>query len=470
VSASIQEPIGVSIPAFGARDASLHWEIIAQMCMCVIPGLSLVAIGAPVVGARVLAISLALMVVYHLLKGNRYELMALVLASLPAVELLRGLFLYSGVVIFLTMGLLLWTFSDREKVQFVWRDLTWRWLVFLSVVYWWLSVLHLHHYSSNERMLEYVLSCTAVYLLANRRSWLATVFVGVAISSTFQALSLLPYPGRLGVADIDNQHVGNPILMGIPSAMVVLIAMADKGRWLLLEQRPLGRMILVCVAGEWLVLSGSRGSWTVTIVGLVLLILFSKLSRKPVLICLAAVCLITTPVLLSSRGMFIKSVFTKTVDTNRTMKNRTSFRSEQWAIMPKIFAASPIWGWGPGSGREVDLQYTGRSLAWHSLYLQVIGETGLMGMVPLVWILGSLVWRAIKHLRRWGEITPLIGIAAYMAIGISVSAFDGFSGIFLGLAFIAREATPRLRAQEGWLQFDTEESTQPQLASSTPAA
>jgi hypothetical protein len=56
--------------------------------------------------------------------------------------------------------------------------------------------------------------------------------------------------------------------------------------------------------------------------------------------------------------------------------------------------------------------------------------------------------RGVHHLKQWSEITPLIGVVAYMALGLSVSGFDAFSGIFLGLAFMARERYPRLRSLE----------------------
>lgn len=234
--------------------------------------------------------------------------------------------------------------------------------------------MYMSDYTSNVRLLDYLLSSTAVYLLANRRSWLATALVGVAISSSVLAVSLLPYGDRLGAADIDSIHVGNPILMGVPSAMVLLLALADNGRWLLLEEHPFGRMILILLSGEWLVLSGSRGSWAITVICLVLLLLFGRLGRKALIGFVAVISLATALVLLTSRGAKVQTVFEKTVDSDRTLKNRTSFRSVQWAAMPHVFAASPIWGWGPGSGKEVAYRYTGRHLAWHALYLQIMGR------------------------------------------------------------------------------------------------
>ena len=441
----------IELPALTARDARLHWQLFARLGICVGPAIVSLGFGHLMLGARYFALSLFVFLGYLLVKGDKYEYMALSIGALPALAFFREVFFYFSIIVFLGGGLLLWARVAWEEVRFVCGDLTWRWLVFLSLLYWWLSILYTGDYTSNMRLLDYILSATGIYLLANRRSWLATALVGLGISSSLLALGLLPYGDRLGAAEIDSIHVGNPILMGVPSAMVLLLALADNGRWLLLENHPLGRGFLALVSGEWLVLSGSRGSWAITTICLILLLLFSKLGRKALLGCVAIISLATILVLLSNRGAKIQTVFEKTVDSDRSLKNRTSFRSVQWAAMPHVFWASPIWGWGPGSGKNVAFLYTGRHLAWHALYLQVVGETGLLGFIALLWILGSLLRRSIGHLKRWGEITPLVGIVAYMVLGMSVSGFDAFSGIFLGLAFMARERAPRLASREVWV-------------------
>ena len=447
MTATIPYPPGIEVSAFRVRNARLHWQVIVQLAICVVPALGSVGFGHLMLGARYMVGSLFVFLGYHFVKRNSYEYLALAVASLPALGLLRGVFFYYSIIIFLGGGLLLWVAVASEEVRFVWGDLTWRCLVFLSLLYWWTSILYTGDFTSNIRLLDYVLSSTAIYLLASRRSWLATALVGLGLSASVLAVSLLPYGDRLGAADIDSVHVGNPILMGVPSAMVVLLALADNGRWLLLEKYPFGRASLALLSGEWLVLSGSRGSWAITAFCLILLLFFSKIGWKVLLGFVAVLSLATVLVLLSSRGAKIQTIFEKSVDSNRTLKTRTSFRSVQWAAMPHVFAVSPIWGWGPGSGKDVAFLYTGRHLAWHALYLQVIGETGLLGFMALLGILISLVHRAVAHLRRCGEITPLIGIAAYMILGLSVSGFDAFSGIFLGLALIAREQAPRLMSR-----------------------
>jgi O-antigen ligase len=455
----------IDFPVLWARDARLHWQLIAQLCICVVPAMAFLALGHLMLGARYFAISLFVVLGYFLVKGDKYEYLALVIGAVPALSFFREVFFYFSTIVFIGGGLLLWACVAREEVKFVWGDLTWRWLVFLSILYWWLSVLYMNDYTSNARLLDYILSATGIYLLSDRRSWLATALVGLGISSSLLALGLLPYGDRLGAGEIESMHVGNPILMGVPSAMVLLLALADNGRWLLLEDHPYGRGFLALVSGEWLVLSGSRGSWAITLFCLILLLLFSKLSRKALLGCIVVISLATVLVLLSNRGAKIQTVFEKTVDSDRTLKNRTSFRSVQWEAMPAVFWASPIWGWGPGSGKNVDFMYTGRHLAWHALYLQVIGETGLVGFIALMWILGSLLRRGIGHLKRWGEIVPLIGIVAYLVLGMSVSGFDSFSGIFLGLAFMARERSPRLASREALIgSLSSTESVVPPLS------
>jgi O-antigen ligase len=436
------------LPTIRAREAKLHWQPMARLAVCVVPAVVSLGLGNLMLGARYFAISLFLMLGYLLVKGDHHEYMAVAIGALPALSFFRDVFFYFSIAVFLGGGLLLWACKSREEIKFVWDDLTWKFLVSLSLLYWWLSILHTGDYTSNTRLIDYCLSATAIYLLADRRSWLATALVGLGITSSLLAIGLLPYGDRLGAGEIDSMNVGNPILMGVPSAMILLLAVADNGRLLFLETHPLGRVFLALASGEWLVLSGSRGSWAIAVIGLTLLLCFSKLGRKVLLGCIAVIAFATVLLLLSSRGAKIQTVFEKTVDSGRSLKNRTSFRSVQWSAMPQVLSASPIWGWGPGSGKNVAFLYTGRHLAWHALYLQVAGETGLIGLICLLSILSSLFLRGVSHLKQWKEITPLIGIVAYMTLGMSVSGFDAFSGIFLGLAFMARERAPRFAYQE----------------------
>jgi O-antigen ligase len=241
----------------------------------------------------------------------------------------------------------------------------------------------------------------------------------------------------------------------------MLLALSDRGRYFLLEKNNLGRVIVCLAAGQWLVLSASRGSWLVAIAGLILVFAFSATSRKTILLAIGLGSLATFLILSTERGQKTTNVFTRTVDSDRTLNNRTSGRSSQWEAMPMIFSGSPVWGYGPGSGKDVDYIYTHRHLLFHSLYLDVITETGLLGFVPLMCVLGLLIRRAILHVRRFGEVTPLVGIVGFMLIGMSVTAFDCISGIYLGLAFMARERNPRFVVREYLVTAGEEEELAP---------
>jgi O-antigen ligase len=438
-----------NVSALNVRPGKFDWVVIAQVCICTIPAMATIDIAQPTWGARYLAGTLFLMLGYYVVVRDRYRYLSLFLGMTPALVLMRGLFFYNSPIFFLGMGFALWSFVAWKEVRFILSDGTWKTFAFLGFVYWFLSFLLVHSWIANLRVMELVFTTAAMCLVSNRRSYLATAFIGMGVSVSAYAIAMLPYGVRLGEGDLDNgQSIGNPILVGLPAALILILALSDRGRYLLLENSKWGRLFVCLVAGEWLVLSGSRGSWLTTTTCLTLVFAFSRISRKAMLGMIGIGVLATLAVLTTGRGAIITNVFDKTVDSNRSLANRTSGRSAQWEAIPILFPLSPIWGYGPGSAKDVDYVYTHRHLLFHSLYLDVIVETGLMGFIPLMIVLGLLIRRAILHLRRYGEVTPLVGIVAFMLIGMSVTAFDCISGIFIGLAFMAHELNPRYIAHQ----------------------
>jgi O-antigen ligase len=446
------------VSAVRVRESKFNWFLIAQICVCVLPAMATIDLANPLLGARYLVGMLFLFLGYHGLRRDRYQFLGLVIGVAPAIALMRGLFFYDGVTFFLIAGTIVWAVAARNELEFVWSDPIWKALAGTCLLYWFCSFIATESWHSNSRAVELFLAAAAVCLVSNNRAYLATAVVGMAISISAYAIAMLPYGVRLGEGELDNgETIGNPALLGIPAALIVLIALTDRGRLLLMEKNVLGRLIICLSAGEWLILSGSRGSWTITLFCMMLVFAFSKQSRKPILIAICVVCMATLVVLSTDRGDKVSNVFDKTVDTNRSLANRTSGRSNMWAALPSIFAKSPIWGWGAGSGRDVDYVYTGRHLELHSLYLQVIAETGLLGAIPLFLILAALIRRAVLHMRRYGEVMPLIGVIGFMFIGVSVTALDIVSGIYLGLALMAREPRPRFSGFQVWQAPDLED-------------
>jgi O-antigen ligase len=434
----------LSMRQMTTRPVQLDWTVFISLCICVVPAMATLDFGAPMIGARYLAGSLLICLLYQAARRDRYRYMALLIGAGPALSLLRGVFFYNSFFFFTALGIVLWAATSWKDVKALWDDNIWRSMAFLCLLYWAISVALKGTFVANIRAIEFILTAGAISLLATRRSYLATALLGIAASSTAYAIAMLPYGVRLGEGELDNgQTIGNPALMGIPSALIVLLALTDRGRYLLLENKVVARAIVCLVLAQWLILSGSRGSWLITLTCLAIVFTLSPPSRKGILAIIALGCIATLAVLTTERGAQVSNVFDKTMDSNRSLANRTSGRSSMWEALPEIFAESPVWGWGPGSGADVDYLFTHRHLIFHSLYEQIIVECGMLGFLPMMVTLFAALYRAIQHYRRYGEATPLIGIVGFMIIGVSVTAFDFVSGTYLGLALMSRESNTR---------------------------
>lgn len=446
------------------RESPVDWTIFGQLCICVFPAMAAIDFANPLLGAQYLAGSLFINLLYHVVKRDRYRYMALLLGAEPALSLLRGAFFYDSIFYFLLLGTILWAVVAWKEVRFVWQDPIWKSVALLCLIYWLLSVAIRGSIGANLRALEFALGSAAICLLANRRSYLATGLIGILISASAYAIAMLPYGVRLGEGELDNgETIGNPVLMGVPCALLVLLALTDRGRSLMMESRTTARLFVCMIAAQWLILSGSRGSWLITITCLLIVYAYNPQSRRTITMAIGIGVVAAGLVLSTSRGSQITTVFDKTVDGDRSLNNRTSGRSSQWEALPQLFAVSPIWGWGPGNGGDVDYIYTHRHLIFHSLYEQIIAETGLMGFIPLMTILGFTFRRAVRHYQKYGELVPVVGIVGFMIIGVSVTAFDFISGVFLGLALIAREPTPRFVARELVVTHMEEIDEEPEL-------
>jgi O-antigen ligase len=286
------------------------------------------------------------------------------------------------------------------------------------------------------RAFELVFSALNVYLLGKHRRLLGTAFFGVAISVVAMGLGLLPYADRLGMAYVDGARLGNPISFGIPAALILLLSIADGGRWLMLRKRPFARMALNAVVGLLLVLSTSRGAWLVVLVGGLIVMCADRKQRKLLFASALALTLGVGVYMRMEPSQTLQHYFEKTFSLDESWSKRTTGRAEQWEAFPRVIHDSPAYGFGPGNGRAISRLYAKKNIIWHSIYLQFGAETGLIGLGLLGLILLSFIRRAWKHFRHAREIVPLIGILGFMTIGVSVPALDGLSGMFLGLAFI----------------------------------
>ena len=421
--------------------ARLHYPVLVQVAVCVLPAMTLVGIGQFFLGAYALFACLFALLAYHLLARRGAEATAIAIAVIPVLMLLRGLFFYNSLQAIFAMCLTVTLSNPIDRARFR-RNQPLVYFVAASLVYWLISFLLTGDYFSNFRIVELSLAAANVYVLCGHRSYLATALCGIILSALAMgtALLILPEGARLGITAVSAEiSVGNPIALGLAATVGYLLTIADQGRWLLLHKHPVWRIVLNLLTAIALVLSTSRGSWLVTIAGLLLILFFNESGRKTLLACLMVLVVLIGVLLQTERGPSIQHYYDNAVADDRSLDKRTTGRADQWEKFPLVFDASPLWGFGPGNGKAVSLRYTKEGKPWHSLYLLIGAETGVIGLALLGLLLVSLIRRAVGHWRTCHEIVPLLGIVCTMTIGVSVSGIDAISGVFLGLAFTAMD-------------------------------
>jgi O-antigen ligase len=223
-------------------------------------------------------------------------------------------------------------------------------------------------------------------------------------------------------------------------ALLFLLSLAERGRWLMLQDKTPLRFIVNIAAGILLLLSTSRGSWLAVTCSLVVLLIGQR-DRGRLLKYVAMVALVLTIWFNFADPATLDKYIFKTFHSSAYWSAETNARVAQWTSFPRAFADSPVWGFGPGSGKAVSIQYSGHSLIWHALYLHIAIECGSIGIGLLAWFLLTIVVRSIKYAIMTGELVPLLGIVSFMVVGGTIPAIDGASGLFLGCGLLSFETS-----------------------------
>lgn len=449
-----------------ARQVTLERTILWQVAACVVPAMALVAAGTPALGARWLFASLLLTLLVDHVLGRQLTALAVTIGAVPALMLLRNLFLYNSVVVLLVGNLaILLARSPGHLALFLRHRLAW--ISYIAALYWISSVVLTGDYYANLRTLELAGGAASVVLLARHRAYLATTLYALLGTIVVIGIAFLPSGDRLGSATIGGVNLGNPISYGLPLALLLLVVMAERGRWLLLQRNTALRVALMAIVGALLLLSTSRGSWLVAGAGVMAIVLLERSSRRVALIGLVVMLLGGVAVLHSARGKDVSIFLDRTFNDERSLGNRTSGRSDQWVLFPTVMEAAPPWGYGPGRGPVVYSRFSahdpriklkpGLVFDWHSIYLQFGVEVGALGLGLLLVGLGALFGIGVRHWTATGEVMPIVGTLGFCLVGLTVSGLDAESGMYLGFALLASPmwsararrrsaARPRVRA------------------------
>jgi O-antigen ligase len=223
-----------------------------------------------------------------------------------------------------------------------------------------------------------------IVALAAMRSWYLTFFAwwgGAMGRPTWLALSWHNQSGTL---------MGGLGVAATAAAAVLWSRTPGKGA------RPVRGAVLVAgvvagtaLAGAWL--SGSRGAVIAAGIGLaaVVLGLARGGSLRRAAPALAGVLLAAAVVVIGLESMVQSDAGQPLATRDQSAAGNLSERFGYWEAAAGMAKSRPLTGWGPGSYRWASVphypDHTGLSSSAHNEYLEVLGESGLVGAGP-VWL------------------------------------------------------------------------------------
>lgn len=435
----------------------IHKALLAQFLISILPLAPAFLLGHAQIGAVASEVAFGLLLLYHALYRRPFHFLCLLVSSLPLLVILRGAYMPFDIVVVIMSCGLSWAFLMPAQFGSFLKNKPLQIVMGVAVFFWLASFIITGIYSQNLRALEWAFCAGVVVMLSERRSYLWTALLGLGVAVIVSGLMLLPYGDRLGMGDIDGQTIGNPILLGLPAAFVILLSLAQRGRWLLLENHPWWRAALGAGCAIFLIFSTSRGSWVIAVAGIAVIAVVDRGARKPLIGLTLALAVIIAFLMGSPRMSSAAHYFDDVFTPGASLVKKTDGRAEQWAAFPAAFRDSPIWGFGPGTGRAICWAYTGENKQWHSLFLQIGAEMGLIGLVMLALMLGTMIRGGIRHFLKYKEIVPLLGTMSFILLALSVTGLDSLGGLFTGIGFIGTCSNLRI-VHGGWFRITAGEA------------
>ncbi len=214
--------------------------------------------------------------------------------------------------------------------------------------------------------------------------------------------SAMGYMGRLRAFGINANRIGQsaaPFLV-----LTAYVALYDRVKaWKVLGYIASALLAVVVVS------SGSRGAVGESLIGLVALGM--PLVRQPIV--LAVVCTLGTVTAVGVQDYVVGRAAERIADTDMTQSNREI----PWTKAIGHFRESPIYG--KGWVFETRKRQEGSRSNMHSMYLQALAETGLIGFVLLVF---ACLFTGIRYLRVYFRNQRFTGGDSIVYFGAAISA------------------------------------------------
>jgi O-antigen ligase len=424
-----------------------------QVLLCAVPAAGLLASGRASLAGYYFWGMFGLVLLITALRGRCDEMLALLISLAPFINLLRSFAFYNVIVtLFGGAGLYYFVLSSGTCARACKRFPLLVGMFVCIAIYYALSVFNTAEYFANLRLFELVFTIFFVLLLSRTPALLGAALIGLIVCAWGVGISMLPHLGsgsRLGIISLNGYTLGNPTQLGIPLAFGFLALIVDRGRWLRLDSKPAWRWLMLAVTLPLLALTTSRSSWLVAAGGVFLCTLIDGKQRLKMLMIVAIAAIAVQAVLISPFGLSLKKGIERTFGEEKSVSHRTSGRSDQWKVASYVFTRSFenfLFGYGAGRSPQVYAAYSaevpgvkyaiGKKVAFHSLFMQIAVDVGLIGLLLLTIGLAIAFFKIAFRLSSQRSIFPLICFLAYVFIVITVSGNDINSGIFLGIALL----------------------------------
>jgi O-antigen ligase len=132
-------------------------------------------------------------------------------------------------------------------------------------------------------------------------------------------------------------------------------------------------------------------------------------------------------------GVFVlfQTYYTGRIKEEQSISGDT--RVAAWEVNWKVTSEHLLFGTGPGGYAAYYMSYyPSEAMATHNNFIDILAETGLVGMAFWLWFLGALIWQAVRVVRRLrGRGDFYEGLANAILAGIVGCIVIGFFGDWL---------------------------------------
>jgi O-antigen ligase len=195
-----------------------------------------------------------------------------------------------------------------------------------------------------------------------------------------------------------------------------------------------GLSLVFCIG---IIVTFGRESWIGMFLAVLLMVAFRTRNWSVLLV------LLIPPILLLMPGVSDFFDPAKTYGSDR-------FKIWQDAIM--IWQHSPYFGVGAGNFQFFDRVYGNDSVGVaHNQYLQMLAETGMQGLLCLVWLMVAVGYKAVKSFKEAKTRLSKSIALAYLGFYVSVVFAGFFTGSFIPSAAAGGGTGPFVEASYRWM-------------------